>query len=237
MAKPLDPPDRPLPDADYRWIWTPADGAAAPWYRVYHRTVHVPDGVTFRTFGPLNRFDHHTPPITAKAIDPEGRSVSYFGVDLATAACEVFGQAGVAPVCPGFRVALVRPAREIVTYDLARPNAAMAIGAVPALASGNEDRELTQQWAQAIYEDQPAATKVDGIRYRTAYRGDYSIALWDCPDAVEVALGKNGQPLDIPLNVGRGRQLLLKALDGTGIPVTSVAAADCTKCRPENSTT
>lgn len=230
MAKSLDQPDRPLPDADYRWIWTPADGATAPWYRVYHRTAHVPDGVTFRTFGPLNRFDHHTPPITAKALDPDGRSVIYFGVDLATAACEVFGEALTAHVCSNFRVTLVRPVREIVTYDLDQANAAMAIGAVPALASGNEDRELTQQWAQAIYEDQPAATKVEGIRYRTAYRGDYSIALWDCPDAVEVALDKDGQPLDIPLNVGRGRHLLLDALSGSGISTTFIADADCLKC-------
>ena len=185
----------------------------------------------------MNRFDHHTPPVTAKAIDPDGRSVSYFGVNLATAACEVFGEAGVAPVCPGFRVTLVRPVREIVTYDLAQPNAAMAIGAVPALASGNENRELTQQWAQAIYEDQPTATKVEGIRYRTAYRDDYSIVLWDCPDAVEVAMDAKGQPLDIPLNEGRGRKLLLKALAGTGIPVTFPAAYDCTRCAPAGSAT
>ncbi|WP_137873800.1 RES domain-containing protein [Rhodococcus sp. Q] len=107
----------------------------------------------------------------------------------------------------------------------------MAIGAVPSLAT-DENRELTQQWAQAIYEDQPAATKVEGIRYRTAYRGNYSIALWDCPDAVEMALDKEGQPLDIPLNVGRGRHLLLNVLVDSGISTTFIADADCKACNP-----
>lgn len=231
MAKPLERPDRPLPAADHQWTWTPDSGAAAPWFRIYHRSAHTPDGVTFRSFGPLARFDHHTPPITAKAVDPEGRSVIYYAVDLATAACEVFGEEGFAAVCPKFRVTLVRPVREIVTYDLGKAGAAMAIGAVPALASGNEDRELTQQWAQAIYEDQPAATKVEGIHYLTAYRQDESIALWDCPDAVEVALDARGQPLDIALNHGRGRRLLLDALDGSGIPVSFIADDDCKQCR------
>lgn len=231
MAKPLDLPGRPLPAADFQWTWTPDAGAASPWFRIYHRSANTPDGVTFRSFGPLNRFDHHTPPITAKAIDPEGRSVIYYAVDLATAACEVFGEEGFASVCSNFRVTLVRPVREIVTYDLDQPGAAMAIGAVPALASGHEDRELTQKWAQAIYEDQPAATKVEGIHYRTAYRDNHSIALWDCPDAVEVALDGKGQPLDIPLKDGRGRQLLLNALDGSGIPVSFIADDDCKQCR------
>ncbi|QZS52687.1 RES domain-containing protein [Rhodococcus opacus] len=122
-------------------------------------------------------------------------------------------------------------AREIVTYDLDAAGAAMAIGALPALASGNENRDLTQQWARAIYEDQPAATKVDGIRYRTAYRDNYSLVLWDCPDDVELALDRHGLPLDLPLDHGQGRRLLLAALQGTGIPVTSVPNVDCAKCR------
>ena len=41
---------------------------------------------------------------------------------------------------------------------------------------------------------QPAATDVEGIHYRTAYRDNHAIALWDYPDAVEVALDAKGQP-------------------------------------------
>ncbi|EOM74358.1 hypothetical protein Rrhod_4356 [Rhodococcus rhodnii LMG 5362] len=187
--------------------------------------------MTFRAHGPLARFDHHTPPFGEPAMDPDGRSVIYLGVDLATAACEVFGEAGVAPLCSNWRVARVRPVREIDTYDLDEPGAAMAIGALPALATGHEDRDLTQQWARAIYEDQPAATKVEGIHYRSAYRGGRSLALWNCSGDVEVATNLHGQPLDLPLHRNPGRGLLLKALRGTNIPVTPVPDADCVKCR------
>ena len=72
---------------------------------------------------------------------------------------------------------------------------------------------------------------MEGVHYRTAYRDNHSIALWDCPDAVEVARDAKGQPLDIPLNHGRGRRLLLDALDGSGIPVSFIADDDCKQCR------
>ena len=53
-------------------------------------------------------------------------------------------------------------------YDLAAEGAAMAIGALPALSDANEARSLTQQWARAIYEDQPAGPETTGIHYRSA---------------------------------------------------------------------
>ncbi|MGX6508733.1 RES family NAD+ phosphorylase [Rhodococcus sp. SJ-2] len=204
MAKPLDPPARPLPAANHLWTWTPADGAAAPWYRIYHHDRFTSGGAAFKPYGPSGRFDHHTPSFTDPAIDPDGRSVLYLGIDLATCAGEVFGEAGVAALCSKWRAAQVRPLREIVTFGQDEPGAAMALGALPALASGNENRELTQQWARAIYEDQPAATKIEGIHYRSAYRGDRALALWDCSDDVEVAVDRHNRLLDLPLDHGRG---------------------------------
>lgn len=82
MAKPLEAPGRRLPAADHRWAWTSTRGAAAPWYRIYHCDRFTPDGATFRSFGPLARFDHHTPPFGAPAMDPDGRSAIYLAVDL-----------------------------------------------------------------------------------------------------------------------------------------------------------
>ncbi|GAA4470669.1 hypothetical protein GCM10023094_00060 [Rhodococcus olei] len=205
--------------------------AAAPWYRVYHRDQYTADGVSFRQFGPLGRFDHHTPPFATPDLDPEGRTVLYVAGDVATGACEVFGEAGAAPLCSNWRVSQVLPAREVVFYDLDQPGAAMAIGALPALATGNENRELTQQWARAIFEDQPAPTKVEGIRYRTAYNNGLALALWDCVDALAVPTDASGAPRDLPL---RHERFLAakKALIRQQITVTEIADDDCTKCRP-----
>ena len=64
-------------------------------------------------------------------------------------------------------------------YDLAAEGAAMAIGALSALSDGNEARSLTQQWARAIYEVQPAGPETTGIHYRSGYNSGESLALWD----------------------------------------------------------
>jgi hypothetical protein len=78
---------------------------------------------------------------------------------LATSACEVFGDAGIAAICPSYRVAIIAPTSTRAMFNLAAKGAAMAIGALPALGDGNEARALTQQWARAIYEDNPLDPK------------------------------------------------------------------------------
>lgn len=155
----------------------------------------------------------------------------YVGEDLATAACEVFGQAGVAPLCSRRRISQVVPTREVQTYAMDTPGAAMALGALPALADADLPRDRTQQWARAIYEDQPAGEKVEGIRYRTACYGGTSLMLWDCPEAVAGARDAAGGPLDLPLVHDTVRRKLLKALLPLHIPVTLIADADCRECR------
>ena len=67
--------------------------------------------------------------------------------------------------------------RDIVTYDLTTPGAALAIGMLPPPPPATNHRALTQQRTQPIYEDPPAASKVDGIRYRTTYNDDHALAL------------------------------------------------------------
>lgn len=232
MARALREPDRPLPKADHCWTWTVPDGTSSPWYRIYHRDQFTADGISFRQFGPLARFDHHTPPFGAPAVEPDGRAVLYLAADVATAACEVFGEAGAASLCSNWRVSQVSPLREIVFYDLDQPGAAMAIGGLPSLATGSEDRALTQQWARAIFEDQPASTKVEGIRYKTAYNNDYALALWDCPAALSVPADSAGELRDLPLLHPRVRRQLEKDLIPRRIPVTPIADDDCVACRP-----
>lgn len=203
MVRQLSSPTRRLPAASFVSWWEPDPNAVSwQWCRVYHRSRRTPDGIIFRRYGPLYRFDHHhaaDPP----RLDPEDRRILYVGEDLATSACEVFGEAAVAYICPNYRVCIVAPTRKLAMYDLASKGAAMAIGALPALADGNEKRSLTQEWARAIYEDQPAGPEIVGIHYPSAYNGGRSLALWDCDRDIEVLRDTRGLLQDMPLDDSR----------------------------------
>jgi hypothetical protein len=233
MVRQLELPGRPLPKARFVWSWTRNPTAARwRWCRVYHRSRHTPDGVTFRRYGPLARFDHHRP-AEPPAIDPDGRRILYVGEDLATSACEVFGEAGVAQVCPGWRVSVIAPIRKLPVFDLARKGSAMAIGALPALADGNEARRLTQAWARAIYEDRPAGAEPTGIKYRSGYNYGRALALWDCDGDVEIVRDAGGRLQDLPLNDPRVLNRLQVQLRRRRINVTTVPASSCTGCASE----
>jgi RES domain len=230
MVRQLSAPKRPLPPARYVWSWGPAPGRGSwRWCRVYHRGTHTPDGITFRRYGPLYRFDHHHA-VDPPALDPDGRRILYVGADLATSACEVFGGAGTASVCPNYRVCITAPVRKLAMFDLAHTGAAMAIGALPALADGNEKRSLTQQWARAIYEDRPAGPRIAGIRYRSAYNGGSSLALWDCDGDIEVLRDARGVLQDFALDDPRIFGRFQNAMTDRHINVAKVSARACNIC-------
>jgi RES domain len=107
----------------------------------------------------------------------------------------------------------------------------MAIGALPALCDGNEKRDLTQQWARAIYEDQPAWRRVTGIRYRSAYNGGISLALWDISGQVRTVMTRR-RVADYAL---ASRELLARVQTELAMRLISyelVAPADCPVCTP-----
>ena len=197
---------------------------------MYHHSRQTPRGDTARGFGPLARFDPHTLPAAAPGLDPALRSVLYAGQDLATSACEVFGEAGEARLCPAWRVALLRPVRQLSLFDLTAPGSAMAINALPSLADGPYPRQLTQAWARAVYEDDPTGQHVDGIRYRSAYNNGLALALWDSEQHVVVVQDAAGTEQDFAL---RHRQMLGRleaAMAARHIVITLPDPADCPQC-------
>jgi hypothetical protein len=235
MVRALGPPSRPLPKTGDKtvWWWNPPRASARWWWcRVYHQCKYTPDGVTFRQYGPAARFDHHHP-ADPPVVDTTGRRILYVGEDLATSACEVFGDAGIAAICPNYRVAIIAPTTKLVMYDLAAEGAAMAIGALPALSDGNEARSLTQQWARAIYEDQPAGPETTGIHYRSGYNSGESLALWDCDADVEVVHDDAGHLQDMALADPRILLRLEVELRWRQITVTTVPSSDCNECKKE----
>ena len=231
MVRKLERPTHPLPSAPFVWRWEPRpDAPRWRWCRVYHQSAHAPDGAAFRGYGPLARLDHHQP-ADPPAVDVTGRRILYVGEDLATSASEVFGESGVAQICPRYRVSIIAPTRSLAIFDLARRGAALAIGALPALADGSEPRALTQEWARGINEDQPAGPEVTGVRYRTGYNFGYSLALWDCDDGVEIVRDAQGRRQDIALD---DRRLLLRLqvqMRKRLISVTTVSEDRCVQCQ------
>jgi hypothetical protein len=151
---------------------------------------------------------------------------------LATSACEVFGDAGVAAICPNYRVAIIAPATTLAMFNLAAKGAAMAIGALPALGDGNEARSLTQQWARAIYEDQPAGLEIAGIHYRSGYNSGQALALWDCDADVQV-VHADGHQQDIALDDPRILPRLQVQLRRRQISITTVTSSECNECKKE----
>jgi hypothetical protein len=216
------------------WIWKwrrPSNAAPWQWCRVYHRSALVPAATTARRYGPLYRFDPHTPPTDAPARDPEGRTAIYIGVDLATSASEVFGETGEATLCPEYRVALIRPRAPIGVFDLTEPGAAMGIGALPSLADGPYARALTQEWARAIFEDDPTGSPLDGIRYRSAFNGGEALALWGRRGVIEVVRDSRNRPQDFPLRDPAVFPRLVTAMGARRIPVRLIESSTCRHCR------
>ncbi|MFT4286548.1 RES domain-containing protein [Nocardioides sp.] len=180
-----------------RWSWKPRrPDRRWEWCRIYHHGAQVPTAITFRPYGPLYRFDHHTPPFTAPDICPDGRQILYVASNLRCALAEVFGDIKQPQICPNYRVAIIEPNLEIPLLNLKSAAVAMKVKALPAIAT-HTSRTLTQEWAKAIYEDQPVRRgRVEGVYYGAAHTNDAALALWREPSWLGVSRSNTGQAAD-----------------------------------------
>lgn len=154
----------------------------------------------------------------------------YLAGNLLTAVGEVFGDLSVAEVCPSYRVSLLRPRQPIVVLDLRSQGAAMAVGALPSLATGEHPRARTQQWARAIYEDQPARRHCDGIYYNAAHSNGPALALWDTDGRVEVVSDHRAISQDFALTDALVWPRFVRASASLGLGAKVVA--ECPNCVP-----
>ncbi|MEO7296596.1 MAG: RES family NAD+ phosphorylase [Candidatus Limnocylindria bacterium] len=222
MVAHLAAPARPLSGGRW-WRWD----ARQPWFRVYHAAPHRMAAAR-RRYGPIERFDPHTPPAAAPAECPAGRSVIYLGDSLRTAAAEVFGAHRLALVCPRYRVAALVPREDLIAQNL-RGTGAMMIGGLPAMNVGDIPRPETQAWARAIHEDRPANPRVCGVRYTSAYAGGISLAVWDTgPEIAVTRVG--GRAQDFGLADPHVFARLLTAMVPLRIEVRTIGSDDCARC-------
>jgi hypothetical protein len=225
VVEPLNKPHgRPLPRGQ-TWIRDPE--LTVPWFRIYHRDPHTPSGNHQRVWGPAEdgRFDPHT--CSPAGICPDGRSVIYVGRTLSTAAAEAFGLNG-ADVCPRWHLAELQMGGRMELLDL-DGRGAIDIGATPALAVGDVDRELSQEWARAIYED----LTEQGIHYLGARELGEAVALWDGAPTPQVVQW-DGDMLDKPVQDPSNWSRVNVAYSGTAPSplrlLHAIESDDCPKC-------
>jgi hypothetical protein len=180
----LPPPRGPVAPRFYRM---PADTTL---YRIFDPTRHGATALSFRSYGPLLRFDHHRgapdpgdPSLDAPgdplrprpAVDP-ARGIYYAGCTISACVVEVYGDTRL--IVPGDRMlAAPRTTRILTLLDLRGP-AAMRAGTVTALAKVL-DYGLTWAWARCFYERIDLYGSVDGLLYGGAHNDEEALALFE----------------------------------------------------------
>jgi hypothetical protein len=239
MVKSLPSPKRRL-SGGRGWIWYPPSRFPGRemmhqgwWYRVFHCDASNPQPYTRRAYGPVCRFDHHSidysdggPPNPPRAC-PQDRNIIYLARTLETALVEVFGAIPTAAICPSYRAAAMYVDADCRVQDLT-DEGCQEIGALPSLCTGDVPRDLTQEWARAIYEDQPAGVPVAGVLYRSAYDYGLCLALFErSPTLVETV--EPGMPMGgFPLQDLSDR--VLATLTQRKIEYSPIDPKDCKKC-------
>ncbi len=204
------------------------DPMAQAWVRVFHQDRRCPDPDFRRTYGPLHRFDHHTGVHSRPQICPDGRSIIYLARCLDTALGEVFGDETTATICPNYRVAMLQVSADCRLQDLTGDRAA-AIGALPALSTGDVPRQLSQEWARAIHRDEPAGQPIDGIYYHSAHDEGPCLALFERSPGLDEITNDRCSPGGLPLlDVS---DLLITILSRRLIGFRRIEAEDCPKCK------
>lgn len=161
--------------------------------RIFDPTRHGTQALTFRHFGPLNRFDHHRiPPGGGYGHDPE-RAIYYAGLTLSCCLVEYFGDKGVIEI-KDEQVCLVHLTRDLKLLDLRGPGA-MRAGSVAALAK-TADRALSQALSRYFYEQISVYGPIDGIRYFNAHNDEDAIALYESAQTALVCPAEQCMPLD-----------------------------------------
>jgi hypothetical protein len=106
------PPPAKTPSPLYRIL---ASGSFV--LRIFDPTQYGTRATTFRSYGPINRFDHQRlPPMGNCAEDPE-RGISYAGLTLSCCLVECFGDTGVIEI-KGQQIGRIQLNRDLTLLDL-----------------------------------------------------------------------------------------------------------------------
>ncbi len=171
------PPDRP-PRPLFRVL-----PAGTKLVRIFNPKPYGTTALTFRTFGPLERFDHQKRKARLPCDNP-ARGIYYAGFSLSCCVVETFSETGLIE-CGDYVAAQTHLTRRLRLLDL-RGNGAMRAGSIAALTSV-PSRRLSQAWSRFFYET-PIFKNPDGLLYHNAHNGEESVALYErAADALTIA--------------------------------------------------
>lgn len=163
--------------------------------RIFDPTRHHTQALSFRHFGPMNRFDHQRPRGEhGKGEDPE-RGIYYTGFTLSCCIVEVFGDEGVISL-KDQQVCLVDVIRELTLLDL-RYEGSLRAGSVAALAK-TANRPLSQEWSRYFYDHPELYQAVDGLLYLNAHNDEEAIALYERAETALACSQSNILRIDHP---------------------------------------
>lgn len=167
-------------------------------------------GASFRTFGPVSRFDHQRrpAPFPAARDDPD-RGIFYAAPEFECSLAEAFGDRWVVQTDDAW-LAVLRLTSDLHLLDL-RGKGAIHAGSVYAVTTDG-DRAITQDWGRYWYEH-PDFGSLDGLIYPGAHTGQDAIAVW------ERAAGKYRVRLDAPLDDSAVYAEVIVAADHLDMPV------------------
>lgn len=160
--------------------------------RIFNPTRHQTQALTFRHFGPINRFDHQIMPDSGDPDEDPNRGIYYAGFTLSCCLVEYFGDSGVIEI-KDEQVARVQLLKDLNLLDL-RGSGSLRAGSVAALAKV-ADRSFSQAWSRYFYEHINIYGTIDGICYSNAHNDEAAIALYErsqsalsCPDTQRLDL-------------------------------------------------
>lgn len=165
-------------------------------YRIYDPTQHGVGRLTFRTIGPLRRFDHHFQ-------GSRTRGIYYAAPTLEGCVVEVFGDAGTLNLRDR-RVASPLARRDLLLLDL-RGRGAMRAGTVGAISAA--DHRISRAWSRYFYEHPDVYGEVDGLIYSNAHNGDDAVALYERSRGALRCPAPRDRPLDDPATETAIRQI------------------------------
>jgi hypothetical protein len=144
--------------------------------RLFDSSRYGATATSFRSYGPLLRFDHHRGREDGKPGDDAERGIYYAAMTLSGCLVEVFGDTGVVDL-HRHHVASSILRRDLRLLDL-RHNGAMRAGTKAAIAKV-PDRSLSQAWSRHFYERPEVYSGLDGVIYLNAHNDEDAIALYE----------------------------------------------------------